>query len=186
MSVDPFIQSAIAEFDKTTHHLSEEYGRLQIGRANASLVEHVMVDAYGSIQPLRNLANISVPDARTIQIQAWDKSVMAAVEKGIQAANLNLNPINKGDMILINIPSLTEERRKELVKIVHRLAEEARISIRNARQTAHAKFKSMAQEKQITEDEAKGAEKRLQDKVDAANEKVAELSAAKEKAITTL
>lgn len=186
MSIDATLQAAQAEFEKTLNHLSEEFSRLQIGRANASLVEHVMVEAYGLSQPLRNLANISVPDARTIQIQAWDKSVMAAVEKGIQAANLNLNPINKGDMILINIPPLTEERRKELVKVVHRLAEDARISIRNTRQHAHSKFKTLAQEKQVTEDEAKGAEKRLQDKVDAANEKVAELADAKEKAILTL
>jgi ribosome recycling factor len=186
MSTDASIQNAVTEFDKTLKHLGEEFGRLQIGRANPSLVEHCMVEAYGMQQPLRNLANISVPDAKTLQIQPWDKSVMAAVEKAIQMANLNLNPVNRGDAILINIPPLTEERRKELVTIVHRLAEEARISVRNIRQTVHAKFKTMSQEKQITEDEAKGAEKKLQDKVDQANQKVEELTKHKEEAIMTV
>lgn len=186
MSIDAQISSANQDFEKTLNHLRDEYSRLQVGRANASLIEHVTVDAYGSLQPLRNLANISVPDSKTLQIQAWDKSVLGAIEKGIQSANLNLNPINKGDMILISIPSLTEERRKELVKVVHKLAEEARISIRSIRQTAHSKFKSMAQEKQITEDEAKSAEKRLQDKVDQANDKIAELAKHKEEAIMTV
>lgn len=186
MSTDAAIQLAVTEFDKTLKHLGEEFGRLQIGRANPSLVEHCMVEAYGMQQPLRNLANISVPDAKTLQIQPWDKSVMGAVEKSIQMANLNLNPVNRGDAILINIPPLTEERRKELVKIVHRLSEESRISVRNIRQTAHAKFKTLAQEKNITEDEAKGAEKRLQDKVDQTNEKISEMAVAKEQAILTI
>jgi ribosome recycling factor len=186
MSADPYIQVAIQEFDKTIAHLNDEYSRLQVGRANASLVEHIMVDSYGSLQPLKNLANISVPEAMTLQIQPWDKGMMAPIEKAIQQSDLGLNPINNGAAILLNVPALTEERRKDLVKIVGKFAEEARISIRNARQTAHSKFKSLASDKTISEDDAKGAEKKLQDKVDASNVKVAELAKAKEEGIMTV
>lgn len=177
------IDACVAEFDKTLLHLKDEFSRLQVGRANPALVESVMVEAYGSTQPLKNLANISVPDPKTLQIQPWDKSVMASVEKAIMQANLGLNPVNNGVALLVNIPPLTEERRRELVKVVHQLAEEARISIRNARQVAHAKFKAQAQSKEITEDEATGAEKRLQAKVDDYNGKVAEAAKAKEDAV---
>jgi ribosome recycling factor len=186
MSTDPLIQAAISDFEKALSHLTDEYSRLQIGRANPSLVEHIMVTAYGAQQPLKNMANISVPDAKTLQIQPWDKSVMRDVEKAIQQADLGLNPVNNGVAILLAIPPLTEERRKEIVKIVHKLEEDARISIRNARQTAHSKFKQMSQDKIITEDEASGAEKRLQEKVDDYNNKIADTSKSKEEAVMTV
>ncbi len=145
-----------------------------------------MVEAYGSQQPIKNMASINVPEARSLSIQPWDKSVLGAIEKAILASGLGLNPINNGAALLINIPSLTEERRKELVKIVNKLAEEARISIRGARQTAHDKFKTLKQEKKITEDEATGAEKKLQERVDEYNKKVADLAKAKEEAVMTV
>jgi len=186
MSTDPYIQTAITDFEKALSHLNDEFSRLQIGRANPSLVEHIMVEAYGAQQPLKNMANISVPDPKTLQIQPWDKSVMRDIEKAIQQADLGLNPVNNGAAILLAIPPLTEERRKEIVKIVHKLAEDARISIRNIRQTAHSKFKQMAQDKEITEDEATGAEKKLQEKVDDYNNKVADAAKAKEEAVMTV
>lgn len=186
MPTSPFIDVAVKEFEKALHHLQEEFSRLQAGRANPALVEPIMVDAYGTLQPIKNVANISVPDAKTLQIQPWDRSVMPAIEKAIQQSDLGLNPVNNGVTLLLVIPQLTEERRRDLVKIVNRLAEEARISIRNGRQTAHAKFKQMQQEKQITEDEAKGGEKRLQDKVDHYNNQVADLVKAKEASILTV
>ena len=111
---------------------------------------------------------------------------MGEVEKAILQADLGLNPVNNGVTIIVNIPMLTEERRMELVKVVHKLAEDARISVRNARQTAHAKFKSMAQNKEITEDEATGAEKRLQVKVDDTNVTIADAARAKEASVMTV
>lgn len=184
--IDSIFQTAAQDFEKSLHHLQEEFSRLQVGRANPSLVEHIMVEAYGGQQPIKNLASINVPEARSLSIQPWDKSVLADIEKAISASGLGLNPINNGSALLINIPSLTEERRKELAKIVHTLAEEARISIRGARQNAHSKFKSLQQEKKITEDEATGAEKKLQEKVDEVNKKVADLAKAKEEAVMTV
>lgn len=186
MSTESFIQASVSDFEKTFTHLNEEFSRLQVGRANPSLVEHVLVEAYGSKQPLKNMANISVPDPKTLQIQPWDRSVLGAVEKAILQSDLGLNPVNNGVTLLLNIPSLTEERRREIVKIVNKLAEEARISVRNIRQAAHAKFKQMAQDKQITEDEATGAEKKLQEKVDVYNAKIAEAAKKKEEMLMTV
>ncbi len=186
MSTDPYIQTAIADFEKTLKHLNDEFSRLQVGRANPSLIEHLMVESYGAQQPIKNVANISVPDPKTLQIQPWDKASLGTIEKAIQQSDLGLNPINNGTAILLNIPPLTEERRKEIVKIVHKLAEDSRISIRNARQTAHSKFKQLAHDKEITEDEATGAEKKLQEKVDDYNNKVAEAAKAKEEAVMTV
>ena len=186
MSTDPFIQAAVSDFEKALNHMNDEFSRLQIGRANPSLIEHISVEAYGSQQPLKNMANISVPDPKTLHIQPWDKSVMRDIEKAIQTAGLGLNPVNNGVAILLTIPPLTEERRKDIVKIVHQLAEEARISIRNARQTAHSTFKQMSQNKEITEDDATGAEKRLQEKVDDYNKQVAEAAKTKEEAVMTV
>ena len=186
MPTTPYIDAATKDFEKALTHLLDEYSRLQVGRANPSLVEGISVEVYGAAQPLKNLANISVPESKTLQIQPWDKSVVSAIEKAIQNSDLGLNPINNGNAILLNIPPLTEERRKELVKIVHQLAEEAKISIRNARQTAHSKFKSMHQAKEITEDDATGAEKKLQEKVDDYNQKVTDSAKAKEEAVMTV
>lgn len=186
MLTDPVIASTTQEFEKVLNHLKEEYSRLQVGRANAALVEHVMVEAYGTTQPLKNVASISVPDAKTIQIQPWDRSIMSAVEKAIQVSDLGLNPVNRGTAILLNIPPLTEERRRDLVKVVNTLAENTRISVRNIRQIAHTKFKDMKQEKQISEDEEIGAQKQLQTKVDAVNSKIAEMAKAKEEGVMTV
>lgn len=181
-----YIDAAVADFDKALSHLKDEYSRLQVGRANPGLVESVMVEAYGAMQPLKNMANISVPDSKTLQVQPWDKSVMPMIEKAILQANLGLNPVNNGISLIINIPMLTEERRRDLVKVVHSLAEEARISVRNARQIAHSKFKAMVQAKELPEDEAIGAEKRLQAKVDDFNAKIAEAARSKEDAVMTV
>lgn len=186
MLTDSLLQQADAEFKKVLEHLKTEFSHLQIGRANASIVESVTVDAYGSRQPLKNLANISVPDAKTIQIQPWDKGLLKAVETGIQLAQLNLNPTNDGIVIRINIPPLTEERRKDLTKVVSKLAEEAKISVRHHRQQFMDKIKAMEKNKEITEDEVKGSEKRLQDQVDNINKDIESLSKHKEKDIMTV
>src|SRR5579883_641461 len=152
-----------SEMKKVIEHLKTEFSHLQVGRASASLVENIMVEAYGSHQPLKGLAHISVPDAKTIQIQPWDKSTLQPIEKAIQIANLGLTPSNDGIVIRINIPPLTEERRRELTKVVNKLAEDARIGIRHARQTVMDKIRAQEKAKEISEDMAKGLEKKLQE-----------------------
>lgn len=186
MMTDSILQQADSEFKKTLEHLKAEYSHLQIGRASASLVEAVMVEAYGTKQALKAVGSISVPDARTIQIQPWDKTLLKAIEQGIQMAGLNLNPSNDGIVIRINIPPLTEERRKDLTKVVYRMAEDARISVRHGRQQLMDKIKTLEKDKEITEDEAKGSEKRLQEKVDAANREIDTVAKNKEHDVLTI
>lgn len=173
-------------FKKIIEHLKQEFARLQIGRANPSLVEHISVEAYGTTQPLRSLAGITTPDARTIQIQPWDKSILQAIEKAIQTSGLNLPPVNDGVVIRINIPALTEERRKELAKVVGKIAEDAKIAVRSVRQQMNTKFKDMEKAKQMSEDELKIAEKKIQEKVDAYNKEIDELAKKKEQDIMSL
>ena len=177
------IETAGQEFQKTLAHLKEEYARLQTGRATPSLIEHIKVEAYGSMQPLKSLGSISVPDPKMLQVQPWDRGVLGAIEKAIAAANLGLNPVNDGVVIRIQMPPLTEERRRELGKVVHQLAEQAKISIRTARGVAHSAFKTMEEGEEITEDERRMSEKHLQEKVDAANKEVEELAKKKEQEV---
>ncbi len=174
------------QFDKALEHLKKEYMGLQTGRASSSLVESIKVDSYGVTQPLKAVASISVPDARMISIQPWDKALLGPIEKAIQNSDLNLNPSNNGTAVILNIPQLTEERRRDIVKIVKRLAEEARISVRNARQEAMTIFKRQEHEGEIREDERKAAEKKLQDKVDIANAAIADMAKSKEEQIMTV
>ena len=174
------LQQADVDLKKVIDHLKTEYAHLQIGRASAALVESVMVEAYGQNQPLKALAHISVPDAKTIQIQPWDKGTLQDIEKGIKMANIGLNPSNDGIVIRINIPALTEERRRELTKVVHKLAEDARISVRHSRQAVMDKIKGQEKSKEISEDMAKGLEKKLQVGVDAMNKEIESCSKNKE------
>ncbi len=186
MPLDGVIQKAVSEFDKVIQHLQEEYKRLQVGRANASLVENIPVDVYGATQPIKAVANISIPDPRTIQIQPWDKHMLAPIEKAIVGIGTGLNPVNDGNCVRINIPPLTEERRTELTKHVKKLAEDARISVRNARQDAHNQFKKMKADGEMTEDDLHMMDKKLQEKVDDANKKIDEHSEMKEKDVMTV
>ncbi|MBI5152242.1 ribosome recycling factor [Candidatus Peregrinibacteria bacterium] len=167
-------------FKKALDHLKNEFSRLQVGRASPALVEHLSVEAYGTTQPLRSVASITTPDPKTIQIQAWDKGLLNAIERAIQMSDLHLPPTNDGVVVRINIPPLTEERRRELTKVVGRLAEDARISVRSVRQQMNTKFKEMENAKQVSEDERMIAEKKLQEKVDSYNKQIDELAKKKE------
>ena len=181
--MDAHLQAADAAFKKTLEHLRNEFARLQIGRASASLVESIPVEAYGTTQPLKALASISVPDAKTLNIQPWDRGILSAVEKGIRDSSLGLNPVNDGIYVRINMPPLTEERRKELVKVVHRMAEDARISVRQTRGDAHGAFRDLEKSGDMTEDDVRLFEKKLQEKVDASNKEIEELAKKKEEDI---
>lgn len=186
MAGNDLILKASQEFEKTLVHLKEQFARLQIGRASASLVENVPVEVYGSQQPLKAVANIAIPDPRTIQIQPWDRGNLAAIEKGIVGVGLGLNPMNDGVVIRIPIPPLTEERRAELTKHVRKLAEEARIAVRNSRQEVHNSFKKMKEANEMTEDDVHSLDKQLQTKVDEINKKIDELAQSKEKDVMTV
>lgn len=167
---------------KILDHLRGELAKLQTGRASAALVEHIDVESYGTRQPIKNIAAISVPEARTIQIQPWDKSALNAIEKGIMLADIGVNPVNNGTAILLNFPPLSEERRKSIVKIAKKLGEESKIAIRQARHDVIDGLKKSG----LSEDQQKGAEKKLQEKVDAANTTVDETVSKKEKDIMTV
>lgn len=180
------ITKAQQDFDTAVTHLKQEFSKLQIGRASATFVEDIMVDAYGTMTAMKGVASISIPDARTIAIQPWDRSLMGAIEKAILASNMGLNPTNDGVHIRIVMPALTEERRKDLVKMVHQMEEQAKISVRTARGNAHGGFKSLQEKKEITEDDQRHAEKNLQEKVDAVNKLIEELSKKKDQDIMTI
>lgn len=175
---DPRLGTFIAGVEKTMQHLTNEFSKLQTGRASAALVENIDVEAYGQRQPLKGVAGISVQDARTIAVSPWDKSVMQAVEKALQLANLGINPVNDGVVIRLTLPPMTEERRKSLTKLVNQLAEDARISVRKHRQESHDVIK---QEKD--EDVKETLLEELQKEVDAANAKVADIAKKKEEEI---
>ncbi|TCL69419.1 ribosome recycling factor [Hydrogenispora ethanolica] len=134
-----------------------EFQSIRTSRANPNILEKVHVEYYGTPTPLNQLANISVPDARSLVIQPWDKSVLSVIEKAIQKADLGLNPVNDGTVIRLPIPQLTEERRKELVKVIKKEAEEKRVAIRNLRRDTNDKLKALEKDGKITEDENKKA-----------------------------
>ncbi len=173
--MDPRISSFQKEAEKVFHFLQTEFGSLQTGRANASLVEHIDVEAYGQKMNMKAVAGISIQDARTIVIQPWDASVLQNIEKAIQQSNIGVNPMNDGVVIRLSLPQMTEERRTQLQKIVQKLAEEARISLRQHRQKVHDELK---EEKDETL--RKTLLEYLQKEVDKANEKIDELRKKKE------
>lgn len=181
MSSDPRIAAFSAAADKTVQFLQGEYSKLQTGRANAALIEHVDVEAYGQRMQLKSVASVSVQDARTIVVQPWDAGTLQAVEKALQQANIGANPASDGVVLRLTLPQMTEERRKELTKVVHKLAEEARITIRQQRQAVHD---AMKEEKD--EDVKRTLSDQLQKQVDAANAKIDEARDAKEKEIMTI
>ncbi len=183
---DVLISQAEADFKKALEHLKTEFSRLQIGRASAGLVEGLMVESYGTMQPLKAVAHISIPDAKTIQIQPWDRSQLQAIEKAIQVSNLGLQPSNDGIVIRINLPPMTEERRRDIVKVVNKLAEEERITVRHVRQTYMDQIKGMEKAKTIPEDQVKLLEKMLQEKVDQYNREIESTAQSKENDVLTI
>ncbi|PIU56211.1 MAG: ribosome recycling factor, partial [Chloroflexi bacterium CG07_land_8_20_14_0_80_51_10] len=165
---------------KAIEVLGRELASLRTGRASPGLVEHIRVDYYGTPTPLDQLAGISAPEVRMLIIQPWDKGVLPTIEKAILKSDLGLNPSSDGKVIRLVIPQLTEERRKELVKVVRKRVEEGRIAIRNIRREAMENLRKMEREKEISEDEEKRAESQLQDLTDKFIENVDQIGADKE------
>ncbi|NDK19518.1 ribosome recycling factor [Candidatus Gracilibacteria bacterium] len=154
------------DLQKAEQHLHDEFAKLQVGRANPAIVESITVMVYGSVQPLRNVASVGTLDAQTISIQPWDKTVLRDIAKAINDANIGLNPQDNGESILIRIPALTEERRRDLAKIAKKLSEEGKVTVRNIRQDYLKKIKS--QDESVSEDIVKQQEKDLQKSIDEA------------------
>lgn len=160
---------------KTVEALRKDYGSIRTGKANPSLLDKVVVDYYGVPTPINQMANISVPEARMIMIQPWDKSSVPSIEKAIMKSDLGLNPSSDGNVIRLVLPQLTQESRKELVKKVKKKAEDAKVAVRNIRRDANEELKSAEKSKEITEDESKNAQddiQKLTDKYVAELEKV--------------
>jgi ribosome recycling factor len=166
-----------------TQSLKHELGGLRTGRAASSMLEPVQVDAYGSHMPLNQVATISVPEARTISIQVWDKGMVSAVEKAIRDSNLGLSPVIEGQVLRIRIPELNEQRRKEMVKVAHKYGEEARVAVRHVRRDGIDQLKKLLKDKAIPEDEEKRLEGDVQKATDSAVGEVDQLIATKEKEI---
>jgi len=174
-------KDARARMNKSLEALRHELAKIRTGRAHPSLLEHVHVDYYGSEVPIGQAATVVVEDARTLSVTPWDKSMVGPIEKAILASDLGLNPNTAGLVIRIPLPPLTEERRRELGKVVHHEGENAKIAIRNIRRDANNHVKELLKEKEITEDEERRAEQEIQGVTDLAVQKVDEIVAEKEK-----
>jgi ribosome recycling factor len=166
--------------------LVREFAGVRTGRANVALLDPIRVEAYGAVQPINQLATASAPDPKTIVIQVWDAKLMPAVEKAILKSDLGLTPANDGKVIRLAIPALTEERRKQLAKTVGKLAEDARVSVRNVRREANDKLKGMAKDKKVSQDEERRGHDQIQKTTDRFIGKVDELAKKKETEILSI
>ncbi|MGE5298362.1 MAG: ribosome recycling factor [Acidobacteriaceae bacterium] len=174
------------EFEKAIEHLKNELAGLRTGRAQSSLVENLLIDYYGTKTPLIQIAQITVPEARMITIQPYDKGALKEIEKAVQTSNLGINPLNDGNLIRLNIPSMTEERRKEMVKIVNSAAEKTRVAIRNIREELVKEIQRQEKDGKMSEDEKITAKESLQETVDKFNDQVKAIAEAKEKEVMTI
>jgi ribosome recycling factor len=180
------LADAQSKMQKTVESTQQAFNTIRTGRANASLLDKVLVDYYGSPTPLKSLANISTPDATTVLIQPYDKSSLNIVEKAISLSDVGLTPSNDGSVIRLNIPPLTSDRRKELVKIAAKYAEEGRVGIRNIRRDAIDSIRKQEKASEISEDESKDQQDKLQKLTNQYTAKIDELLAEKEKDISTV
>ena len=179
------IDSAKEAMDSALAHLDSQLQKVRAGKANPLMLSRVVVDYYGALTPLNQVANVNALDGRTLSVQPWEKSMLEEIEKGIVRANLGLNPQNNGEMILINIPALTEERRKELSKQAKAEGEDAKVGIRNARKEANDEIKKL-KPTGLSEDLAKDAEDAIQKITNTYGAKIEALIDAKEKDIMTV
>ena len=165
---------------KTLEALKTDLGKVRTGRAHTGLLDHVMVDYYGTPMPINQTANVTLVDARTISVQPWEKKMVPAVEKAIRDADLGLNPATQGDVIRVPMPALTEERRRDLTKVVRHEAESARVAVRNIRRDANGHLKDMLKAKSVSEDEERRAQEDIQKLTDKYIAEVDKLLQAKE------
>ena len=179
-------QNYSTKMDKTIQSFKKEISSLRTGRANSSMLDIVKIDVYGQLMPINQLATIAVPEARLITIQVWDKSNVSLIDSAIQKSELGVNPQIDGQIIRIRIPDLTEERRKELIKILKSMTEKNKVSIRNIRREANEELKKKLKEKKITEDENKNFEKSTQKITDDHISSIDQITSEKEKEVLQL
>ncbi len=184
--IDQIISKHQEEFNKVMDHFGHELNSVRTGRANPALLSTVMVESYGSRMPIEHLASVSVTDAKTLTISPWDKSQLGAIDKAIQMANLGFNPSNDGNVIRITLPAMSEERRKEMVKMIGQMGEQARIGVRNVRETIMKEFKKAESDGKISKDDLTHGQKKLQESIDKLNEEIKKLSEVKEKEVMTV
>lgn len=177
------INEARAHMEKAIEAMRREFGSVRTGKASPALLDVIRVDAYGSKMPINQLANVSAPEPRLLLVQPWDKSLMSTIEKAIQTAELGLNPANDGNVIRVPIPALTEERRKEMVRTLHKLAEEGRVAVRHARQEANKDLKKKQSAHEVSEDDAHRQMDEVQKMTDNFIHKIDELLKAKEQEV---
>ena len=162
MPVDDILLDCEEHMEKTTEHLQHELRGIRTGRASPALVEDIRVDYYGSPTPINGVANISAPDPHMVLVQPWDRSMLGPIEKAIQKSDLGINPNNDGQVIRLAIPPLNEERRRDMVKTLHKRLDEHKVAIRNIRRDAHDKLRDREKKKEVSEDELKRSTERLQ------------------------
>lgn len=168
---------------KTISALKNEYASIRAGRASAAVLDKIRVDYYGTPTPVNQLAAVSVAEARILTIQPWDKSVLGGIEKAIQASDIGINPQNDGTVIRLTFPPLTEDRRKEIVKTIRATSEDSKVAIRSIRRDCMDKLKKMEKASEITEDDLKDGEKKIQDKTDKYIKEIDSIAADKEKEV---
>jgi len=169
-----------AKMEKSLETLRHEFSQIRTGRASPALLDAIRVEYYGTMVPITHIANVSAPEARLLVVQPWDKSTLPAIEKAILSSDLGITPSNDGNVIRLSIPPLTEERRQELVKVVRRLAEDARVAVRNIRREAVERLRKAQKDGELSEDESRRAQKEVQEITDEYIKKVGEALAQKE------
>jgi ribosome recycling factor len=174
------------EFSATVEHFKNELATLRTGRASSALVENLQVEYYGAMTPVMAIAQIAIPEPRQITIQPYDKTALKEIEKAIQQSNLGINPANDGTLIRLTLPQMTEERRKELAKIVSQMSEKARVAVRNIREEVWKEIQRMEKDGDISEDDKVAGKDELQKVVDKVNADIRALADAKEKEVMTI
>jgi ribosome recycling factor len=173
-------KSAEEKMKKTLETLKNDLGKIRTGRAHTGLLDHVMVDYYGTPTPINGVANVTLLDARTLAVTPWEKKMVAAIDKAIRDSDLGLNPATMGETVRVPMPALTEERRKDLIKVVHKEGEGARVAVRNIRRDANNHLKDLLKQKKVAEDEERRAQDDVQKLTDRHIAEIDKLLAAKE------
>ena len=180
MAIADIKKTATEKMAKSVETLKSDYQKVRTGRAHTGLLDHIQVDYYGSMQPIAQVANVTLGDARTINVQPWEKKMIPVVEKAIRDSDLGLNPATSGDLIRVPMPMLTEERRRDLIKVVRNEAENARVAIRNVRRDANDHLKKLLKAHEVSEDDERRALEELQKLTDRSIGEIDKLLAAKE------
>lgn len=178
--VDDVLNDAEADMNKAIDRFKSELAKVRTGRANLSLLDNVKIDYYGTPTPLNQVASLNVADARLITIKPWEKTVLPLIEKAIRSSDLGLNPVTDAELVRLPIPPLTQERRKDLAKVIKKMTEEARIAVRSGRRDANDMLKDAEKEKELSEDESKAGQKRIQELTDKYVSVVDDIGAKKE------